>query len=599
MTKEEKQQHENRRVISKIRDYWDISEQHYAKLFKRMRVLDMTDRGEFWKALNTKYPKYQILPDTNYVSYVKNNLVASIYSVIKSAQLIPTAPEDMELCTKLNIALEAIWDSESIGDYQLEAGDRAALLNLGITQVGWDEAVTKGTGDHILKGNIRLANIDPMKFRRDPYAKDLETSAWCCTYDYYHKSVLAENKLYGDKFKLYVKRNRDGNTAYTNVQTSPDGITRGMAKDYYTLYKWWIRNGDKISEYHVVNNEEILYSVEDTKPSCFPFAMLYSNMPNGALVGTSECQRVFANNVAYNIMDSIALTAEYKNQNPPKFVSRESSLNINAFAKHGADADNTFVVNGDASRAVHYHQFPMPSSFLPTLKMSLENGIQSTSGIDGRYTGRDTGSIITTGGTEEMLNRVTLIDNPKIRMYESYCKQLTKLVLLNMLEYSPKRKYFRKKKDSASAYETVEVDFPKLDKDTLFSYSIAISSELPKNKQRVAAAATTLLEKQLQYNQEGMGIELITPEEWLAMQDLPIKELMLERMGFQRSENALEDVAQVLTEYANLIDRGMTNDQAMQATAQTLKNKRQGIDQAMQMGGNPQLEMMASGVMPQ
>ena len=27
-----------------------------------------------------------------------------------------------------------------------------------------------------------------------------------------------------------------------------------------------------------------------------------------------------------------------------------------------------------------------------------------------RYTGRDTGSIITTGGTEEMLNRVTLID---------------------------------------------------------------------------------------------------------------------------------------------------------------------------------------------
>ncbi len=99
-----------------------------------------------------------------------------------------------------------------------------------------------------------------------------------------------------------------------------------------------------------------------------------------------------------------------------------------------------------------------------------------------------------------MLNRVTMIDTPKILNYENYTKDLTKLILLYMLEYSPKRKYFIKKENS-SEYDTVEVDFPNIDKSTLFEYDIEISSELPKNKQRIAAWADTIMEKQMQYRE--------------------------------------------------------------------------------------------------
>ena len=60
-------------------------------------------------------------------------------------------------------------------------------------------------------------------------------------------------------------------------------------------------------------------------------------------------------------------------------------------------------------------------------------GIELVTGVDNRYTGRDTGSIITTGGTEEMLNRVTMIDTPKIMNYENYTKNLT--LSINLLEY--------------------------------------------------------------------------------------------------------------------------------------------------------------------
>ena len=275
-------------------------------------------------------------------------------------------------------------------------------------------------------------------------------------------------------------------------------------------------------------------------------------------------------------MQSLALTAEFRNQRPPKFVSNQAGLNIRAFSKYGDDPDKTFIVNGDASKAVHYHEYPQISNAMPGNLQNLLEGIQLVSGVDQRYTGRDTGSIITTGGTEEMLNRVTMIDTPKIMNYENYTKKLTKLVLLNLLEYAPKRKYLRKKPGTSNTYESVEVDFPKIDTDTLFDYEIIISSELPKNKQRIAEAANYLMEKQMQYNQAQQGIQLITEEEWLQMQDLPFKEQMLERMGLQRLDNAVQDVSQVLFQYADLVSKGIQPEDAIMATAQTLDQTRRG-----------------------
>lgn len=573
---------DDKKTLGKLRERWDGAKQYYNREWRKLRILDRTDRGELWKAIKATYPKYQILPDTNWVAYIKQNILASIYSVAKGAEIIATSDADKELCTQLNIALDCIWDTQDVGYYQFKAGERAALCNLGLTQVGWDENVTQGSGHNIQKGKITFKNISPMKFMRDPYAEEFDDSEWMCTFDNYHISILMQNPDYKKAIKEWKEKNNNPEHEIGNVlgdvYKGPNAISKSNAKDYYTLVIWWVRNEDGgIDELHTLNNEVLLHKRENIKPNMFPIAPLYCNEPAGALIGTSECSKIFANNVAYNMMDSMALTAEYKNQHPPRFVSDQSKLNVQAFAKFGTEADKTFVVAGDASKAIHYHQFPEVSNFLPTLKMSLEQGIQAVSGIDGRYTGRDTGSIITTGGTEEMLNRVTLIDTPKILMYEKYCKRLTELVLGNMIEFAPKRKFFRQRPGKPSEWETVEVDFPNINSDTLFNYRIAISSELPKNKQRMAAMATELLQAQAQYRKDGDNVNWITEEEWLEFQDLPFKERMLERMGIQRRENAMEEVAQVLYQYAGLAQQGMPPEQAMAQTADTLMQTRQGI----------------------
>lgn len=567
-----------------LKELYDLCLSYYGREHRKMRLLDATDRGDFWRALKMKFPAYQILPDTNHVSYVKNNILASIYTVTKSARILPTSDGDKDVVMNLNLAMDHIWDMADVGYYQFLAGDRAALVNIGITQVGWDDTLTGGSGNSFYKGNITLKNVDPLKFMRDPFATSLDTAGYCMTFDTYHKSVFLQNPNYSENFKVFLEnQNNSSTSAVPEYIGIPD---KASAKDYYQLTIYWIKHHDQIDEIHVVNNATVLYEKENIQPSVFPFAVLYCNLPSGALVGTSEPAKIFANNVAYNLMDSIALTAEYKNQNPPKFINTQSNLNIQEFAKHGDEAGRTFIVNGFADKAVHYHEFPQATQAVPIIKQSLQKGIELTSGVDGRYTGRDTGSIITTGGTEEMLNRVTLIDTPKILMYEAYAKRLTQLILSNFLHYCPSRQYFVKQ-PTTTKWTTVTIDFPKINNDTLFNYAINISSELPKNKQRVAQMANMLMEKQMQYQQEGASVQLITQEEWLMMQDLPNMEMMLERMGVQRLSNATEEVSQVLFQYTDLIKKGMNPDDAILATADSLAQSRAG--QMPQAGPIPEV----------
>ena len=80
----------------------------------------------------------------------------------------------------------------------------------------------------------------------------------------------------------------------------------------------------------------------------------------------------------------------------------------------------------------------------------------------------------------------------------------------------------------------------------------------------------------MQYKGQGIDVSLITPEEWLEFQDLPIKEYMLERMGVQRTQSWTEAVTQIVTEYAALAEQGVNPTDAINAVANSMAQQDQG-----------------------
>ena len=592
--------------LQSIKDRIKDTDSRYTKVLERMRILDGVDRGKMWDVVKAKFPKYQLTPDSNWINYIKENIVASIYTTGRYATLMPKSADDVEFVVEFNSALETIWDNIKADYYQFLAGERAALLNIGITQVGWNKNLIGGTNNYWYKGDIKFKNIDPMKFRRDPYADVFENAEFCYYYDDYSLPIIKSKELYKTRISEIEKavgKLKDAGAISDIVPAATDRQnTKGDANSsyhkltyYYTMYSDDSKDnkeGYKIAEIHLLDDEYVLYCNPDLKPRMYPFAILYCNNPAGDIVGASEPAKQFQSNLVYNLLNSIYATHAYKAQRPPRFVNAGSGINLRQFAKYGNDADKTFIVNGDATQAVHYAQFPqLPPELLQ---------VKQDSGIDEMYAGKNTGSIQTTGGMDTLTEMTSQRDNQKIFLYEEYCKRLTELVVNNIVEFGDKRTYTVKDPITQQT-KTVTLDFPKIDDDIRFRYSLDLEAYLPRNKARLGMIANMLLEKQAQYKPDP---EIITVEEWLLMQDIPFKDMLFKRMGIQRNTRITEEVAKTLEMFATLVDGGVEPDIAIEQVANqlqagrsqtTLGNTATAQDIQALVGGSPQAAQLGAG----
>lgn len=589
-----------------IKDRIKDTDSRYTKVLERMRILDATDRGKLWDSIKARFPKYQLTPDSNWINYIKENLVASIYTTGRYAELMPRSDEDAKFVVEFNSALETIWDNLKADYYEFLAGERAALLNIGITQVGWRKNLLGGTVNHWYQGDVVFKNIDPMKFRRDPYADVFDNAEYCYYYDDYSMSIIRSKELYKDRIAEIEKAVgvlKDNGAISDIVPAQTDRQKTNDSKSnyhkvtyYYTIYSDKSKDnkeGYKIAEVHLLDDEYVLYCNQDLKPKMFPFALLYCNDPAGDIVGASEPAKQFQSNLTYNLLNSIYATHAYKAQRPPRFVNAASGINLRQFAKYGNDADKTFIVNGDASQAVHYAIFPELPPELLQVKQDLGRDIRDVSGVDEVYAGKKTNSIQTTGGMDALMEGSTQRDNQKILLYEEYVKRLTELVVNNLVTFGDKRDY-TVKDPITQQVKTVTFDFPKVDDDIRFRYSLDIQTYLPRNKARLGMIANMLLEKQAQYKPDP---EIITVEEWLLMQDIPFKDMIFKRMGIQRNTRITEQVAQTLEMFATLVEGGMEPDVAVEQVANqlqaqqqpnTLGNTASAQDIGALVGGTPQ-----------
>lgn len=583
----------------------------YTKVLERMRMLDGADRGKLWQVINAKFPKYQLTPDSNWINYIKENILASIYTTGRYATLVPKSADDVKYVTEFNSAIETIWDNIKADYYQFLAGERAALLNIGITQVGWRKNIIGGTAGHWYKGDIVFKNIDPMKFRRDPYADVFDNSEFCYYFDDYSMPIIRTKELYKARIKeieAAVGKIDDKTVTAEPITAATDRQNRNDSKSkyhkltyFYVMYSADVKEGYKIAEVHLLDDEYVLHCNPDLQPKMFPFAILYCNHPAGDIVGASEPAKAFQSTVSYNLLNSIYATHAYKAQRPPRFVNAGSGINLRQFAQYGNDADKTFIVNTDASKAVHYAQFPALPPELLQLKQDLGRDIKDCSGIDEMYAGKNTGSIQTTGGMDALTEMTSQRDNQKIFLYEEYTKRLTELVINNLVHFGDKRIYTVTDPITQQTKD-VEIDFPTVDDDIRFRYTLDIQTYLPRNKARLSAVANMLLEKQAQYKPDP---EIITVEEWLLMQDIPFKDMIFKRMGIQRNTHITEQVAKTLEMFADLVDGGMSPDQAVEAVANQLQADQQQTtlgstasqqDIAGLVGGSPQAAQAGAGV---
>ena len=151
----------------------------------------------------------------------------------------------------------------------------------------------------------------------------------------------------------------------------------------------------------------------------------------------------------------------------------------------------------------------------------------------------------------------------------------------------------------------VSFDFPKVDDDIRFRYSLDIETYLPRNKSRLSMIANMFLETQAQYKPDP---EIRTVEDWLLMQDIPFKDMIFKRMGIQRIHDATTKFTKGLFDYASLVANGTDPNEAVGMVGENIAAVDKGADEPYeipsvggliqnapdQMEGEPMVDPMQS-----
>lgn len=567
---------------------------HFSEVRKRSveglwKVLDALDSGDFWEITKDLVPKHSLKPDTNWVNYVKTSLTNSLYTGTYRGDVSPriTGEKHKFLARNLNKFLEYEFDKIGFMEYLIKSGDRASLLNLGALEVGWNPDIIDRV-DKLFQGDIELRYVDPMALFLDPGSIDPHMGRALFIADEISTVELLNTKRFKKRMTEYLKSKEDkqdsgqvgGLPSYDpreygrgyhdqRARESKDGTVRLLT----CYYKYQPENSDgyRIDRLWLVDDGFILGVQKDLRPKTFPVRILYATPPIKDPYGTPICKLILKNVITLNIIESVEATNIWASQKRPKVVRKESGINEVQFAIEGNNPDKVWIVNGRPEDVLKYIDLPELPSDRHLLKQELKYAIMRVTGVDDRYTGRDTGSVQTTGGMDIMNQRISMSDNTRIAQLQIFIKEITKLILSFFIEHGGEKRNFPIYNQARKVDAIGTINFKEL-KDIGFDFSVNVTPHLPNNVMRRAAAADMIMEKQAQY---GMNPPIMTAEEWLEAQDFPQKYEILERIQKDRMVNDQEEVMADIVNFAGMTQQGMSPESAINQLAQERQLKRE------------------------
>jgi hypothetical protein len=580
--------------IDKIMNLFDRYSQARLPYERMWKLLDAYDTGEFWKYVAKVMPSYSIRPDSNWVNWVKENYVNSLYVGSYRGDVFCREVEHEDITLVINEFIEYVFNKMKFQHIQHNIGERAALLNLGAVEFGWNSEIISGPKAKLFTGDIEVKPLDNLSVFLDPSVKDytlgeaifiaeevpLVELQGIATFrermDYFFRNIKDTDEY---KSSLSIREYGKG---YYGQRRNPDDNTVRLLTCYYKVYDKSTKDY-RLDKIWIMEDGFVLAIKKGIKPKEFPVKVLYCNKPTKDPYGIPKTKLILNNAITINLLDSIDSTMVFKALNRGKIISRRAGINEPAFAKDGDNPSKLWIVDGDPNNVVRYVDLPDLPNDRHLLKQRLEQAIMRVTGIDDVYTGTDTNSVQTTGGMDLLNQRVTLRDNSRIANLQKFILECTEYVLMSFLENSkevsyPKYNQYHETEDVAS------INFEQLRADQVkFDFTCDVTPNLPNNIQRRAETVNIIMEKQMQYQ---FNPPLITAEDWLRMQDFPDKYKMLQRIRAQRMADDVEDIESELINYSGLVGKGVRPDQAVKMLASERQFKRDNPQSGLGNTGN-------------
>lgn len=561
--------------------------QEQARIFK---ILDAADHSDIWKIYNRKIPSFMQTPTHNPITIIKEATKASVMPTEYSGEFKALSMDVKELADTANKYFQMKWEAANMNEVNNECADYAYLHGTSGVLMGWNNNIVDSSdvtnyfnpAKHI---QFQAKAYHPSNIFPDPGASIVEEMRYLFlverkTKDFLRSIPRFQKSLYLIENSNDSMGNNNPNYILDKAKTASNDIV-----SFITCYKKVMRQKqDPISGLTTLSpSVDIIYLAgrnvldveKDIQPNCIPFIPLYDEKVPNNFWGISKCYKVLSLYLTLVQIDSIEATGYFKNQNPAEFINSLAGLNIADYQNKRDNPDKAFTVNCDPKLVQAYAQRPDLPKTLDGFRAYLLDAIRQISGVDAAYLGQNYGSIQTTGGVQQAVDRATMRDANRIKSIDKFIRKELELMTQFFIVHGQQEKFYVPNPDKGSEQPGEELTFDPLDLIKHQSICIDVSNAAPRSNQSYEDAAMKLMELQMKYVPAEHGYpDFITPEELIQWLNIPKPQqrLLMDRMKRQMQTMKLEEYTAVLTAIGTLTQGGMPVEQALMEVVKQMES---------------------------
>ena len=453
------------------------------------------------------------------INHLKNAIdlrLGSLFAESYYGLLEPLSPNDVENIKTLNILYRNEWNRLNADD-RVEAAIKAGCIqDNGYTEITFDEgAIFGGTGTR-REGSIVLKDLSTSDVYLDPKASSIDeceylickskkTKSWMKRYkpewlEKLKKEDIKEQLLTeGEEGNIYTGRNYGQSTSGLYViDTMYRKYAEEMEIDVLNDIGEPVideETGETLKEtitvtrikVHYLSGADLLGTDENYPFDEFPIIPFQWEAIPQSPYGIPLVRGLTTPQKVANLIESAANNVAMHYSTPSWLVSEESGLDINKVAKLASALGVVWKVSGPVSEAIKQMDYPEVNEQLIGIKNSFVDHIQNYAGINQAYIGNIGTAGSTAEGTNDAINRATVIDNAPIKQIEKYVEKLSRMIIKFMTRYYKNQKiYIRdtlKMKNGEYSFREFLVDENMENINYEFTVKLASRSKSDKNRQ--------------------------------------------------------------------------------------------------------------------
>lgn len=561
--------------------------QEQARIFK---ILDAADHSDIWKIYNRKIPNFMQTPTHNPITIIKEATKASVMPTEYSGEFKALSMDVKELADTANKYFQMKWEAANMNEVNNECADYAYLHGTSGVLMGWNNNIVDSNdvtnyfnpAKHI---QFQAKAYHPSNVFPDPGASTVEEMRYLFLVERKTKDFLRSIPRFQQSLYLIENSNDAVGNINPNYILDKSKTASNDIVSFITCYKKVMRQKqDPVSGLTTLSpSVDIIYLAgrnvldveKDIQPNCIPFIPLYDEKVPNNFWGVSKCYKVLSLYLTLVQIDSIEATGYFKNQNPAEFINSLAGLNVADYQNKRDNPDKAFTVNCDPKLVQSYAQRPDLPKTLNGFRIYLLDAIRQISGVDAAYLGQSYGSIQTTGGIQQAVDRATMRDTNRIKSIDKFIRKEIELMTQFFIVHGQQEKFYVPNPDKSSEQPGEELTFDPLDLIKHQSICIDVSNAAPRSNQSYEDAAMKLMELQMKYMPSTHGYpDFITPEELIQWLNIPKPQqrLLIDRMKRQMQTMKLEEYTAVLTAIGTLTQGGMPVEDALMEVVKQMES---------------------------